>query len=111
MSSKPQIVVRVAPRLLGDVLCLALRSEGLHVELCLDDGPEAALVRSKRFDLALVTEPLPGDVIADSVLVLDQPGSHLALEREGQDRPLGGDDQLARLIGLIEGVLAEGILS
>jgi hypothetical protein len=111
MSSAPLVVIRVAPRLLGDVLCLALRAEGLHVELCLDDDPEVAVVRSKHFDLALVTEPLPGDMIADTVLVLDHTGSHLALDREGQDRPLGGDDQLAQLIGLIEGVLAEGVLS
>jgi hypothetical protein len=109
MSSTHHIVVRVAPRLLGDVLCLALRAEGLHVELCLDDGPEAAVVRSKQFDIAVVTEPLPGDVIADAVLVLDERGSQLALEREGQDRPLGGDDRLTELIGLIEGVLAEGV--
>jgi hypothetical protein len=67
------------------------------------------VVRSKRFDLALVTEPLPGDVIADTVLVLDERGSQLALEREGQHRPLGGDDRFAELIGLIESVLAEGV--
>ncbi|CAN5452747.1 hypothetical protein BH23ACT6_BH23ACT6_27770 [soil metagenome] len=109
MSSAPHIVVWVAPRLLGDVLCLALRAEGLQVELYLDDGPEAAVVRSKPFDLALVTEPLPGDVVADTVLVLDQTGSHLALEREGHHRPLGVDDQLTELIGLVEGVLAGGV--
>jgi hypothetical protein len=109
MLSTLQIVVRVAPRLLGDVLCLALRAEGLQVELCLDDGPEAAVARSKRFDIALVTEPLPTDVLADTVLVLEQGGTHLALEREGQHRPLGGNDQLAQLIGLIEGVIADAV--
>jgi hypothetical protein len=111
MSSTPQIVVRVAPRLLGDVLCLALRAEGLLVELWLDDGPEAAVVRSKRFDVALVTAPLPHDVFADTVLVLDRRGSHLALAGEGQHRPLGGDDQLVQLIRLIEGVIADGVPS
>ena len=110
MSSSPHIVVRVAPRLLGDVLCLALRSEGLEVELSLDDDPQEANVSSKRFDLAIVTEPLSGDIIADTVLVLAPSGVQLVSEREAQDRPLGGDDQLGGLIAIVDGVLGEGAL-
>ena len=110
MSSSPHIVVRVAPRLLGDVLCLALRGEGLDVELCLDDDPQEANVSSKRFDLAIVTDLLPGDVVADTVLVLDPFGAKLVSAGEGQDRPLDGDDQLAELIAIIDRVLGEGAL-
>jgi hypothetical protein len=110
MSSSPHIVVRVAPRLLGDVLCLALRGEGLDVELCLDDDPKERIVRSKRFDLAIVTEPLPGDVVADTVLVLDPSGAKLVSAGEEQDRPLDGDDQLAGLIAIVDGVLGEDTL-
>ena len=110
MSSSPHIVIRVAPRLLGDVLCLALRGEGLDVERCLDDDSQEAVVRSKRFDLAIVTEPLPGDVVADTVLILDPAGAQLVSAGEGQDRPLGGDDQLGGLIAIVDGVLGEGAL-
>ena len=111
MSSSPHIVVRVAPRLLGDVLCLALRGEGLDVELCLDDDPQERIVRSKRFDLAIVTEPLPDEVVADTVLFLNPAGAQLVSAWEGQDCPLGSNDQLAGLIAIIDRVLGEGALS
>jgi hypothetical protein len=104
---RPQIVIRVAPRLLGDVLCLALRSEGLDVELYPKDGAHAATVRTRRVDLALVTEELPGDDIADTILVLDPSGTTLSVASELQDRPLGFAGELGALISLIERHLRE----
>jgi hypothetical protein len=102
------VVIRVAPRLLGDVLCLTLRDHGLDVELYLDQ-PESVRIRAKRFDLALITDELPGEVIADTILVLDPSGRKLTVAREGQDRSLTGEDELARLIGIVEGLLGEDL--
>jgi hypothetical protein len=104
---RPQIVIRVAPRLLGDVLCLALRSEGLDVELYPENGAHPATVRAGRVDVALVTEQLPGDDIADTILVLDPSGTMLSVASEVQDRPLGFAGELGALISLIEGHLRE----
>jgi hypothetical protein len=104
---RPQIVIRVAPRLLGDVLYLALRSEGFDVELYPEDGAHAATVRAGRVELALVTEQLPGDDIADTILVLDPSGTTLSGASEVQDRPLGFAGELGALISLIEHHLRE----
>ena len=110
MPNKPQIVVRVTPRLLGDVLCVALREKGLDAELHLDTQPPSAVVSSTRFDLALVTDELSGEVIADSIIVLDPGSSSLSVVREGDDPPLTDDAELGALIGLIEGVLNDGVI-
>jgi hypothetical protein len=104
---RPPIVIRVAPRLLGDVLCLALRSGGLDVELYSEDGAHAATVRTGRVELALVTEQLPGDDIADTILVLDPSGTTLSVAREVQHRPRGFAGELGAFISLIEGHLRE----
>jgi hypothetical protein len=106
--NKPQIVVRVSPRLLGDVLCVAMRDKGLDAELHLDTEPQPGIASSARFDLALVTEELTSDVIADTVLVLDAGGSMLSVTRDGKDRVLADDAELGSLLDLIEGLLDGG---
>ena len=109
MPNKPQIMVRVSPRILGDVLCVALRERGLGAELHLATQPPSAVVSSTRFDLALVTDELAGEVIADTVLVLDAGGSTLSVTREGEDRVLSDDAELGVLIDLVEGLLNGGV--
>lgn len=110
MPSKPQVVVRVTPRLLGDVLCVALREKGLDAELHLETQPPSAVLSSTRFDLALVTGDLPYEFIADTIIVIDPVGSSLSVVREGDDPPLTDDAELSSLIGLIEGVLKDGAI-
>jgi hypothetical protein len=97
----PRIVLRVAPRLLGDVLALALRDQGLDVVLDLDEDAPAVHIAGEHFDLAVVSHGLEGEVLADTVLVLDSSGTALAVAREEQDRRLGGDE----LASLIEAIL------
>ena len=103
----PRILLRVAPRLLGDVLSLALRDQGIDVVLDLGDGP---VDPDRRFDVALVTDDLRGDVTADTVLVLDATGSTMRVEGEGHQREITLGSELPELLGLLEGLLADRAL-
>jgi hypothetical protein len=108
---RPQIIIRVAPRLLADVLCLALRSEGLDVEQRYSDEPTRETPGGlQRFDLALVTGELPGDIVAETILVLDPSGTTLSVMREEQHRSMGFEGELIHLIGLIEGLLKDPVV-
>jgi hypothetical protein len=107
---RPQIIIRVAPRLLADALCLALRSEGLDVEQRYPDEPAQETVgRLHRFDLALVTEALPGDVVAETILVLDSSGSTLSVVGEEHHRSMRSEGELIHLIGLVERLLKDSV--
>jgi hypothetical protein len=108
---RPQIIIRVAPRLLADTLCLALRSEGLDVEQWYPDEPtREAEGRVRRFELALVTDELPGDVVAETMLVLDPSGTTLSVVREEQHRTTGLEGELTHLIGMIERLLKNPVV-
>ena len=100
----PQILVGVTPRLLSDALSLALESEGLEVVLypdAFESGPAPTHV-----EVALVSGELPGDVMADTVLVLDASGTSVALVREGHERDLPPNEELTRLLDLLGGILS-----
>jgi hypothetical protein len=108
---RPEIIIRVASRLLADVLCLALRSEGLDVEQRYPDEPTRETSGGPhRFDLALVTEALPGDVVAETILVLDPSGTALSVVGEEQHRSMGFEGELTQLIGLIERLLKDSVV-
>ena len=105
---RPQIIVRVATRLLADVLCLALRSEGLDVEQLYPHEPARETIGGlHRFDLALVTDVLSGDVVAETILVLDPSGTTLSVVGEEHHRSIGFEGELTHRIGLIERLLKD----
>ena len=103
---RPQIIIRVAPRLLADTLCIALRSEGLDVAQWY---PVEAVGHVCRCDLAVVTGALPGDVVAATILVLDPSGTTLSVVRKGQHRTVRFDGDLTHLIGMIERLLKDPV--
>jgi hypothetical protein len=108
---RPQIIIRMAPRLLADTLCLALRSEGLDVEQRYPDELTVETVGQLcRFDLAVVTDELPGDVIAETILVLDPSGTTLSVVRKEQHRSIAFEGDLTHLIGMIERLLKDPVV-
>ena len=103
----PRIVIRVAPRLLGDALGVALRERGLDVVLYPEEST-ATVGRAGeggRFDLALVTEELPADATAETTITLDEAGTALSVDREGYDRTLATSHELEGLLELIDQLL------
>lgn len=111
VATPPRIVLRVAPRLLGDVVSLALREHGLTVELALDDGPPSLRILAEQFDLAVVSDGLAGEVIADTVLVLDSEGTTLSILREEKHRRLCGGEfvtLIQTITDLLEGTRSNG---
>jgi hypothetical protein len=109
---RPQIIVRVAPRLLADTLCLALRSEGLNVEQRYPDELTVETVGQVcRFELAVMADELPDDVVAETILGLDPSGTTLSVVREGQHRSVRFDGELTHLIGMIERLLKDPVVS
>jgi hypothetical protein len=108
---RPQIIVRVAPRLLADALCLALRSEGLEIEQQYPDEPTRETVgQSRRFDLALLSDGLPSDIVAETILVLDPSGTTLSVVRKEQHRSIAFEGDLTHLIGMIERLLKDPVV-
>ena len=101
----PRIVIRVAPRLLGDVLGLALRERGLDVVLYPDEGVATVGRAGERFDLALITEDLPPDTVAETTIKVDETGTALSVSREGYDRGLVVSHELEGLLELIDQLL------
>lgn len=99
-----RILVGVSPRLLCDVLTLALEEEGLEAVLY-PDVIEAGNDAPAHVDVALVSGGLPSDVTADTILVLDESGTRVALVREGHERDLPPDGELTRLVELLGGLL------
>lgn len=102
----PQVVVRVVPRLLGDVLSLVLKDRRFEVSTCPTGERRARPRPPRRFDLAIVTDGLPDDVLAERVIVIDENG----IPTSGIDRSAivasgeGGD--LSALLALIDDLLS-----
>ncbi len=71
--SSPQILVRVAPRLLSDALTVALREHGLSVT-CYPDAEPPTVPEPRSYAVAVVTEALPADVAAGEVIRIDAAG-------------------------------------
>jgi hypothetical protein len=108
---RPQIIIRVTPRLLADTLCLALRSEGLDIEQRYpDEATTEAVGQVCRFDLVVVTDELPSDVITEIIIVLDPSGTTLSVVREEQHRTMGLEGELTHLIGMIERLLKDPVV-
>ena len=102
----PRIVIRVSPRVLGDVLSIALRDEGLEVIVYTEERAGEVVDADGPFDLALVSDLLADDVEADVTIVLDDAGESVLFD-EG-NAPLEADDRLSSLIAKIESVLRHG---
>lgn len=99
MTAQPdnaEVIVRVEPRLLNDVLCVALRQHGLTVYA----SPAVERRRTRRsirqYDVAIVTDALPRDAGADTVIRIDETGT--PLDRDGV--PVVGAEE-AGLDGLL----------
>jgi hypothetical protein len=92
-SSATAVLVRVAPRLLSDVLCAVLRAAGLQVEASPDVERRATPRAPRRFDLAILTDGPPEDVECECIIVLDDQGSVL-----GEDGAPAGPPGLDRLL-------------
>lgn len=103
--SSPRIIVRVQPRLLNDVLTITLRDQGLDVVVYSEDLPEDANGTAQPFDLAVVSEVLASDVVADVTIVLDEDGAGVTVIGEADERELAADDRLGGLLRIIESVL------
>jgi hypothetical protein len=104
LSYEPQILVGVTPRILADVLTAALQAKGLVV-MSSEDGLRPPV---RHVSVALVSGALPGDVIADTVLVLDPSGTRLVLDREGDELELAVDAELSAVIDLLDDLLPGG---
>jgi hypothetical protein len=101
----PQVVVRVVPRLLGDVLSLVLKDRRFEVATCPTGERRVRPRTPRRFDLAIVTDGLPDDVLAERVIVIDEHG----VPTSGIDRSAivasGEGSDLAALLALIDELL------
>jgi hypothetical protein len=99
-----RVFVRVAPRLLGDALSMVLR--GQEIDVVLDPEQGLAIIElPERFDVALVTGPLPSDVDAGIVVLLDDAGSRARILPAGQDVELPPGDELGALVDILRDVL------
>jgi hypothetical protein len=99
-SPRPRVLVRVAPRLLGDALFVALRASEIDAVLVTTDGNASAPV-DHRFGVALVTGTSPDDLTADVVIVIDDAGSVLSVEPEGDEVQLAVGAELESLLALL----------
>jgi hypothetical protein len=105
-SSRPQVLVSVAPRLLGEVLSMALREHG-DVDVVLDlEAGTARLGTAERVDVAVVTGALPDHVVADAVIIIDGSGETVRLGPEGDEMELRTGGELDALLDLLRDVLA-----
>jgi hypothetical protein len=104
-TSAPRIIVRVQPRLLNDVLTITLRDQGHEVVVYSEDLPADANGTEQPFDLAVVSEVLASDVVADVTIVLDQDGGGVTVIGEADERELAADDRLGGLLRIIQSVL------
>ncbi len=100
----PRIVIHVAPRLLSDVLCVVLRERGLVVEQLTDNALPRPRVSATRFDVAVVTAEFSGDVMADTVLVIDTSNS-LPVTDVGRTVSLAGPGSLDDFLATIDGIV------
>jgi hypothetical protein len=82
--STPEVLIRVEPRMLGDVLTRALSSHGLAVHIAPTEERRTASREVRHFDLAVVTEALPSDAVADRLVVLDDAGNIAVVEGGGE---------------------------
>jgi hypothetical protein len=105
-STRARVVVRVLPRLLGDLLTEALREAGLDV-VCLHDERTSVIALDCRFDLAIVSEELAGDFIASPVLVLDPSGVPVSTSGELHDRVVGIGEETAAFVRLVHRLLRQ----
>jgi hypothetical protein len=106
----PRVALHVAPRLLEDTLAVVLRDRDLEVVLTpatdVDDGTGAALAGGEQlYDVAVVSDDLPGQVAATATIVIDGDGTVRRLSRGGQDEELPGVVGLDSLVQLVERLL------
>ena len=95
----PRIVVRVAPRVLSDVLTLALHERGLRAVAVEECDTDQELLGDA--ELAIVTDELPTDVAFDTVLVLDRAGETVTLDGQPHDLAAADGGGLERLVDLV----------
>jgi hypothetical protein len=74
----PDVLVRVAPRLLRDALCVVLEAEGLAVTACPVKERRTSARPPRRYDLAIVHDGPPADAACERVIRVDQHGSVLS---------------------------------
>jgi len=95
-----QVLVRVEPRVLGDALCLTLREHAVDAFVC----PATGAATDRPIDIAIVTDELPRELVARSVVVLGEDGRTVRVLRAGHEEqaPAGGGlgDLLALIIDL-----------
>jgi hypothetical protein len=96
----PEVLVRVEPRMLSDGLSRALRAHGLDVQTAPAVERRREPRETRHFDLAVITEELPRDAVADRLVVLDDAGNVAVVEGGGE----GDQPQAAAGAGL-EGLL------
>jgi hypothetical protein len=101
----PQVVVRVVPRLLGDVLSIVLRDRRFEVSTCPTGERRARPRAPRRFDLAIVTDGLPDDVSAEQVIVIDENGTPAHPGAQRMVSASGDDGDLSALLALIDDLL------
>jgi hypothetical protein len=97
---RPRVLVRVAPRLLGDALFEALRANEIDAVIATTDGSASAPV-DHWFGIALVTGTSSDDLAADVVIVLDDAGSLLSVEPEGDEVQLAVGTEFEGLLALL----------
>ena len=104
----PQVLVRVAPRLLGDALTVALREQGLSVHCCPEVERRGNPRPPRRYAVAVVTEALPSDVAAGEVIRIDSAGRpHLPEGQAASAAPAGRPGGMfEQLLGVLQTVLA-----
>lgn len=101
----PQVVVRVVPRLLSDVLGLVLAGRRLAVTMCPTVERRAVPRRPRWFDLAIVTDGLPPDIRAERIIVVDDDGVPSTPGPVRSAALSGGDTDLSTLLALIDDLL------
>lgn len=77
--------MRVSPRLLGDVLTVALRREGIAVVRCPVVERRAVPRAPRRYAVAVVTADVPADADVEEVIRIDDAGTPVVAA------PAGGD--------------------
>lgn len=97
---RPSVLVRVEPQVLGDSLTVALEAEGLEVVHTV--AVPAQGWAPQPVELAVVTELLADDIIADTVIELDPSGRSFVVTRKGQGGDLAVTDALGVLLALVE---------